>query len=95
MHRLPPNKKSSDKKKATRKPPNIICKFRTNRFTEYLFARKKDTLNITNKKVNFHVRLAKYRSDLFHKTNTYVSKNGNGEVKFCFVDSHGNKKCWL
>ena len=51
---------------------------------------KKDTLNITNKKVNFHVSLTKYRSDLLHETNIYVSKNANGKVKFCFADSHGN-----
>ena len=36
-HRLLPNKKSSDKKKSTPKPPNIICKFRTNCFREYNF----------------------------------------------------------
>ena len=46
-------KKSSDKNKSTPKPPNIICKFRTHRFREYLFAKKKDILHITNKKVNF------------------------------------------
>ena len=80
------------KKIATRKPSNIICKFRTHHFREYLFARKKDILNITNKKINFHVSLTKYRLDLLHETNTYVSKNASGEVKFCFADSHGNLK---
>ena len=80
------------KKIATRKPSNIICKFRTHHFREYLFARKKDILNITNKKINFHVSLTKYRSDLLHETNTYVSKNASGEVKFCFADSHRNLK---
>ena len=80
------------KKIATRKPSNIICKFRTHHFREYLFARKKDILNITNKKINFHVSLTKYRSDLLHETNTFVSKNTNGEVKFCFADSHENLK---
>ena len=69
-----------------------MCTFRTNRFRENLFARKKDILNITNKKVNFHVNLTKYRSDLLHETNTFVSKNTNGEVKFCFADSHENLK---
>ena len=53
VHRLPLIKKSSDKNKSTPKPPNIICKFRTHRFREYLFAKKKDILHITNKKVNF------------------------------------------
>ena len=30
--------------------------------------------------------------DLLHETNTYVSRNGNGKVKFCFADSHRNLK---
>ena len=91
VHRLP-QEKAIRQRKATHKPPIIICKFRTHRFREYLFTRKKDILNITNKKINFHVSLTEYRSDLLHETNTCVSKNANGEVKFCFVDSHGNLK---
>ena len=33
-----------------------------------------------------------YRSDILHETNTYVSKNTNGKVKFCFADSNRNLK---
>ena len=58
-------------------PLNITCKLRTHCFREYLFAKKNDILNITNKKVNFYVSLTKCRSDLLHETNKYVSKNGN------------------
>ena len=32
VHRLPLNKKSSDKKKSNTQASNIICKFRTHRF---------------------------------------------------------------
>ena len=69
-----------------------MCKFRTHRFRKYLFAKKKDILNITNKKVCFHVSFTKYRSDLLHETNTYGSKNANKKVKFRFADSHVNLK---
>ena len=44
------------------------------------------------KKINFHVSLTKYRSDLLHETNTYIPKNANGEKNFCFADSHGHLK---
>ena len=70
----------------------FICKFRTHHFREYLFGRKKDILNISDKKADFRVSLRKYRSGLLHETNTYVSKNNNAEVKFCFSNSHGNSK---
>ena len=63
VHRLPIIKVMQKKKK---KPRNIICKFRTHRFREYFYAKKKDILNITNKKVNFHVSLTKCRLDLLH-----------------------------
>ena len=46
----------------------------------------------SNKKVNFHVSFTKYRSDLLHETNTYVPKNANGKIKFCFADSHRDLK---
>ena len=92
VHRLPLHKKSSDKKKSNTQASNIICKFRTHRFRKYIFAKKKDILNITNKEVYFHVSLTKYKSDLLHETNTYVSKNANKKVKFCFADSHVNLK---
>ena len=91
MYRLIPNKSYQTKKTAS-KPLNIICKFRTHHFREYLFSKTKDVLNITDKKVNFRVSLIKYRSDLLHVTNTYVSNNTNGKVKFCFADSLGNLK---
>ena len=55
VHRLPPNNKSSDKKKK-KQHANLQI--------------KKDILNITNEKGNFHVNLTKYRSDLLHGTNT-------------------------
>ena len=72
-------------KKAPPNPPNIIGKFITHRFREYVFAKKKDILRITNtKKANVHVCLTKYGSDLLHETNTYVSENANGKVKFYF-----------
>ena len=34
----------------------------------------------------------KYFSDLLHETNTYLSKNANAKVTFCFIDSPGNLK---
>ena len=92
MHRLPPNKKSSVKKKQY---PSFRISYVNLEHTvsENIFSQKKnDILNITNEKVNFHVSLTKYRSDLLHETNTYVSKNANGKVKFCFADSHGDLK---
>ena len=67
VHRLPIIKvMQKKKKKKKKKPRNIICKFRTHRFREYFYAKKKDILNITNKKVNFHVSLTKCRLDLLH-----------------------------
>ena len=39
-----------------------------------------------------HVSHTKYRSDLLHETNNYVSKRANGKVNFCFADRHGNLK---
>ena len=65
VHRLPIIKVMQKKKKKN-KPRNIICKFRTHRLREYFYAKKKDILNITNKKVNFHVSLTKCRLDLLH-----------------------------
>ena len=29
---------------------------------------------------------------ILYEANTYISKNGNGKVKFCFADSHGDLK---
>ena len=46
----------------------------------------------SNKKVNFHVSFTKYRLDLLHETNTYVPKNSNGKIKFCFADLHRDLK---
>ena len=63
VHRLPIIKVMQKKKNKSR---NIICKFRTHRFREYFYAKKNDILNITNKKVNFHVSLTKCRLDLLH-----------------------------
>ena len=65
VHRLPIIKVMQKKKKKN-KPRNIIFKFRTHRFIEYFYAKKKDILNITNKKVNSHVSLTKCRLDLLH-----------------------------
>ena len=64
-------------------------KFKTHRFGVYPSV-EKDVHNTTHKKACFHVTLYKYRSYLL--TNTNVSKNTHGKVKFCFANLHGNLK---
>ena len=52
--------------------PNITCKFRTHGFREQLYSQKKKNHRSTNRKINFHISLRKYPSNLLKKTNNYM-----------------------
>ena len=91
IHRHPT--KPSEKNK---KPPAIICKFRSHQLREHLFTKNKGIYNNTNRKINFHVSLTRYRSDLLPQANLYLKENrDDGQVKFYLADANRNLKIKL
>ena len=88
VHRLPlTNKQKQTEKTST---PKIIRKFKTHSYREKLFSKRDELHNNSNKKIKFHVSLAKHRPDLLEKAQKHI-RNLLG-IKFSFADSSGNLK---
>ena len=93
MNRIKYTDTQRNHQKRTKKPPAITCKFRSHQLREHLFTKKKGIYNNTNRKINFHVSLTKYRSDLLPQADLYMKENrDDGQVKFYLADANRNLK---
>lgn len=85
--------KLSGKNKVAPQPSNIICKIRIHCLGIYLFFQSRWIfLKPLTKTLISILTIMKYRSGLLHEVISNLSKNANGEIKFCCADSHRNSK---
>ena len=89
VNRLHRNINKKSLKASTQFVKYHIYKLRTRHFREYLFAKKERTTPLIKKLISIIV-LLNIDIDLLHETNTYVSKNADGKVKYSFSNLHQN-----
>ena len=89
MYGLPRNINEKSLKASTQVFKYHIYKLRTRHFREYLLAKKERITPLIKTLISIIIWLS-IDIDLLHETNTYVSKNANGIVKYSSSNLHQN-----